>query len=295
MKKFLVLLVSLFALSPLVLGVTTAAAQPVEPTGLSNVHVWINPEYDNPLQLSGENLPLLVMMEGQITGTQAPATVRFLVPSGAELYSAGSKDASGKYTGGPPARKPSSVTGWDEISYQLTSSTFRVEYYYEAINGFPNKTISCDVRFLYPVANLNAFVQQPRNSDNFTVSPSGGQAGIDGDGLKILTYSFTNVAQNSPVHFDIAYTRTDTNPSVGAAAAPATGKSNTGLLVGVLAGVAVVAAGGILWATRRRQPTSRAARRRAAVAGATGRFCSQCGQRLDRPTSFCPHCGAKQE
>ena len=294
MKRVLTLLVSLFLFSPLALA-TTAAAQTLEPTGLANVHVWINPEYDDPR--------LLVMMEGQITGTQAPATVRFLVPAGAEMYSAGSKDAQGNYTGGPPARQPSNVAGWDEISYELRSSTFRVEYYYDAITGYPNKTISCDVRWPYPVSSLNVFVQRPRNSDNFTVSPSGGQAGIDGEGFSIYTYSFPNVARDTPVHFDIAYTRADTTPSLGSpATTPAAGKSNTGLLVGILAGVAVLAAAGVLWVTRAR-PATRAARRRAAAGGgasgtggraAAGPFCSQCGRRLDRPARFCPYCGAAQ-
>ncbi|MFC1987592.1 hypothetical protein ACFLVH_03510 [Chloroflexota bacterium] len=43
------------------------------PTGFQNVHLWVNPEYDDPR--------LLIMLEGQIVGTQPPAEVRFLVPS----------------------------------------------------------------------------------------------------------------------------------------------------------------------------------------------------------------------
>ena len=47
----------------------------------------IYPEYDEP--------SLLIMLEGKITGANPPVQVRFLVPSTAEMYSAGSKDAQG--------------------------------------------------------------------------------------------------------------------------------------------------------------------------------------------------------
>ncbi len=283
------LLFSLVAMGLLALTAGTAGAQSLEPAGLTNVHVWVNPEYDDPR--------LLVMMEGQITGSEPPTAVRFLVPHEAVMYSAGSMDAQGKYTGGPPDRKSSTVAGWDEISYQITSDRFRVEYYYDAIKGFPDKTISCDVRWPYPVSGLNVFVQQPRNATNFVVTPAGGQAGVDADGLDIQTYIIPSVDKDTLVHFDIAYTRTDTNPSIGSPSTPTgppTEKSNTGLLVGVLAGVAVLVAAGVLWATRSR-PAKQAARSRAGGRAARGPFCSQCGRRLDHPSRFCPYCGASQE
>ena len=79
------------------------AASVQEPTGLKNVRVWVNPEYDRSQEL-------LVMMEGQITGTVAPAQVRFLIPTNAEMFSAGSIDTQGKYNNpfGAPSRTPSS-------------------------------------------------------------------------------------------------------------------------------------------------------------------------------------------
>ncbi len=90
-----------------------------EPDGFKNVTLWIYPEFDDPR--------LLVMLEGQIVGVQVPATVRFLVPSAAEMYSAGSMNAQGQYSGGPPRREPSAIAGWDEISYEVTTDTFRIE------------------------------------------------------------------------------------------------------------------------------------------------------------------------
>ncbi len=79
-------------------------AQSKEPTGFKNVTLWINPEYDDPR--------LLVMLEGKIVGVDAPAQVRFLVPAAAQMFSAGSKDAQGKYSGGPPSRRRGN--GWSQ-------------------------------------------------------------------------------------------------------------------------------------------------------------------------------------
>ncbi len=111
-----------------------------EPTGLKNVTLWLNPEYDDPR--------LLVMLEGKIVGVNPPARIRFLVPTAAEMYSAGSRDATGNYTGGPPDRKASSITGWDEISYELQTDTCRVEYYDPIIAGQPDKENSYYFQFL---------------------------------------------------------------------------------------------------------------------------------------------------
>jgi hypothetical protein len=275
-----------------------ALAQDNEPTGFKNVTLWVYPEYDNPR--------LLVMLEGQIDGTTAPATVRFLVPSTAEMYSAGSMDAQHQYSGGPPDRQASSVPGWDEISYQVTSDTFRVEYYDPIIIGQPDKTISYDFRYLYPIANLTAVVQVPKRATDFNVSPAG-KPFVDDAGFTVYRYNYTALDPAAPpLHFDISYHKADATPSL--AAAGSGGAMSTTVLI-VLAGVVVAAAAGVFfW---RRRPayagrTNRAARRQAVRSGApsrsassrppggqASRFCTQCGQRLEGSPRFCPNCGKK--
>jgi len=71
-------------LTVIVLPLPTFAQSGGEVTGFKNVKLWIYPEHDDPR--------LLVMLEGQITGAQPPVRVKFLVPSAAEMYSAGSMD-----------------------------------------------------------------------------------------------------------------------------------------------------------------------------------------------------------
>ncbi len=271
-------------------GKSVALAQNAnEPTGFKNVKLWIYPEYDDPR--------LLVMLEGQIAGVPAPAEVRFLVPSAAEMYSAGSIDAQGKYSGGPPQRESSSIPGWDEISYEVTTDIFRVEYYDPIIFGQPDKTISYEFRWLYPIADLEVVVQEPRHASNFSVVPAG-QAFVDSEGFNSYRYNYSGLNDGPPLHFEIAYTKSDTNPSL---AVGGSGTSSSSLVVIIAVVLVVLAAGGFFW-LRRPRPKTRAARRQSARDAAArvakgnkpkARFCSQCGQPIEGSERFCPYCGAK--
>lgn len=291
-----------------------------EPTGLRNVTLSVYPEYDDPR--------LLVMLEGNITGVDAPALVRFLVPLGAEMYSAGSKDAQGKYTGGPPNRKASSVLGWDEISYELKTETFRVEYYTDEIVGLPDKSISYDFRFLYPISDLRVIVQQPLKAQNLAVVPNG-TATNEGQ-FKVQTFNFTNLTPDpaNPLHFDISYTKSDLNPSIQSTSGNSSGNlpssgtnSSLGLITLITVGV-VVTAMVFFWLGGKKKhkpgytaqrPPPRAERRRGSQAQkrtetkviakrqaraqeakpGTDEFCYQCGSPVDSSAKFCPACGNK--
>lgn len=179
-------------------------------TGFKNVTLWVYPEYDDPR--------LLVMLEGQISGTTLPALVRFLIPQSANLFSAGSKNTQGVYSEGPPDRKVSSIAGWDEISYTLpaTAATFRVEYYDDTIKGSPDKTIGYDFRRLYPISDLNVVIQQPLKASNFNVVPTGIKT--TENNFNVVTYSKNNLTTDpgtQPLHFDISYIKQDSTPSLG--------------------------------------------------------------------------------
>jgi hypothetical protein len=298
------------AVTTVVLGAAPKAlAQTAEPTALKNVKIWVNPEYDDPLKIG--NPSLLVMIEGEIVGAQPPVTIRFLAPTSAQMYSAGSKNSFGEYKGGPPDRKASQVPGYDEISYQLTESIFRVEYYVPIAQlGEIQKSFTYDFLRFYPMQNLNVTVQQPKSSDNFTVSPPGTPS-IDNEGFSVQTYTRTDLDASTPVKFDISYSRSVWEPSLSAA--PTTGasnsgsSSNTGLIIAIVVVAVVLGGGGVYLAsrnTKKSRPVSRAERRRRTTAtpapargkaspvGGTPAFCSQCGRKLDKPSRFCPDCGA---
>ncbi len=193
--RFLLLLIAAVSLSYAVTHSPDAVAQAGnEPGGFKNVELSIYPEYDDPR--------LLVMLEGQIVGAQPPAKVRFLVPSAAEMYSAGSMDAQGRYSGGPPARKPSAIAGWDEISYEVKTDTFRMEYYDPIIKGAPDKTIAYEFRTLYPISGLSVIVQEPRNSSTYSVQPTG-QISSDKGGFIIYQYNYSELKGDASLKFEI--------------------------------------------------------------------------------------------
>jgi hypothetical protein len=269
-----------------------------EPRSFGTVKVWVYPEYDDPR--------VLTMIEGKIAGAAPPATVRFLVPFNAEMYSAGSMDAQGRYSGGPPARKNSTVTGWDEISYDVSSYTFRVEYYDAVIKGVGDKTIAYEFRTLYRISDLSIIIQEPLRSSNFTVTPKADSKGNE-QGFAVHLYNFKDVGPEKVTRFSIAYTKSDPHPSIiqnpqtsPSAPAPAPTAENpmanlliSGVFIGLI-GLAVAVYMGLR--SFRQQPARAKGRRPEPSHPPSGRpspkFCPQCGQKLERRTRFCTKCGA---
>jgi len=260
-----------------------------EVTGFDNVQLWIYPEYDDPR--------LLVMLEGQIQGADPPTTVRFLVPSEAEMYSAGSMDAQGQYTGGPPDREPSSIPGWDEISYEVTTRTFRVEYYDPIIGEQPDKAISYEFRRLYPISNLAVVVQESKGSSNFSVLPAG-DSFVDNEGFNSYVYHFSELESTQSLSFEISYQKSDNRPSLAINGNQSSQSYLPVVIVVVLLGAAGV--GGFLW-LRKSRPKTRAARRQLSRKNQQSpqsnqlkaRFCSNCGQPTEKSGKYCIYCGAR--
>lgn len=300
-----------FLLISVVMGLIFVAKSPLayalpedEPTGLSFLQVRVYPEYDDPR--------LLVILRGQITGAEAsdddPVTVRFLVPHAAFMFSAGFFDALGEYQRGGfidptksigidpyPESQSSEIAGWDEITFTIETNNFVVEYYDPIIVGNPDKTIAYELHLLYPISELDVVIQEPRTSTSFSVTPQGAPITDNafGENYPAHEYSFYNVSvdEDSPLQFDISYTKSDTRPSV-----EITDSGSTLLVVGIVCGVlAVVAVGFFLLrkykqkALAERHPV-RMSKKKAKRQG----FCRQCGKQLDKPSPHCPYCGAKQ-
>ena len=289
-KLFLAVVAAVSLLS--LATVSPVRAQGEEPTALKNVIVTVYPEYDDLLQLGYPSL--LVMLEGEVVSANLPATIRFLVPSDAEMYSAGSGPRN-QYVGGPPTRNASNITGWDEISYELKTKYFVLEYYAPII-GQPDRVIAYDFQPVYPVSNLRAIVQEPKRATNVTIAPQG-VLGTDGEGFRIHTYNQADISPGDPLHFDISYTKKDIRPSQGGSSG---GGPNTTVLI-VLGVIAVLTVVFImvskLRAGRPQSVASRSLRRQAARTAKSGKgknkYCRYCGKPVQETDRFCPHCGKK--
>ena len=290
--RYVIIVLSLVTLLMAANSHPSLAQTPQGPTGFKNVTLWLYPEYDDPR--------FLVMLEGKITGAQAPTQIRFLVPNAAELFSAGSKDAQGNYTGGPPNRTASQIPGWDEISYKLNYETFRVEYYDPIIVGNPDKKISYDFRSLYPISDLKVIVQQPLTATDFKVAPTG-TPGKE-DNFNVYTYSFNNPDIAKPLHFDIAYTKTDPNPSLNTPPSTTASSNPAGQLALILTLAVIVVAVAVFIVinrSKKRKPIrAKATETKPSPSGKKGpprdKYCNQCGKPLGKQDKFCPNCGNPQ-
>jgi hypothetical protein len=308
-RRYFLFFLVVFSIALVLAGMPwTSVRAEAEPTGFKNVRLWIYPEYDDPR--------LLVMMEGEVEGVDIPATVRFIVPVAAEMYSAGSMDANGNYTGGPPRREPSSIMpGWDEISYEVTAKTFRVEYYDPIIIGQPDKTIAFEYHFLYPISDLTVTAQEPRTSTNYNILPRA-ESNFTEDDFLFHLYSYSDLTEDQSLNFDISYTKSNPNPSVeingGVGGVSSNAPMIGGAIVGVLILLSVVAYIVVRFRAKQRPVPRRvsvSAKQRMAskrvsdnaqTRGAKkkrlrNKFCTECGNRLEGSSRFCPNCGTKQE
>ena len=277
-------------------GGTLLAAEDAQISSYENVTIWVYPEYDDSR--------LLVMMEGDIAGTSAPAEVSFLVPTDAQMYSAGSKDAQGQYSGGPPNREASGTPGWDIISYEVTEQTFRVEYYTAQIIGYPDKSIDFKYSFLFPVTGLEVIFQEPRESSEYLISPAG-NAFTDSEGFRSHLFTYTTLPTGQSLEYSVTYTKSDNRPSLDISPS---GSSDA--LTAVIVIVALtLGVGAFLFLMNRagKKPAGRAARRRAqksetrknakpateprGESTTRPRFCSYCGKPLKGSGAYCAFCG----
>lgn len=318
-KRYLLISVMVLSTALTLAGMSSAPAKALEePAELTSVIAQVFPEYDD---LVGLNSPsLLVMLHGQVGGvtvpsTASPATIRFLVPAAAIMSSAGSLDATGTYVydkdKNPPYDRNASadLPGWDEVSYKITNSTFVMEYYDPSIiKGYPDKTIDYEFRTLYPITDLQIFIQEPLTSTNYSIIPASdaftSTDNYSGKQFKFHQYNRSNLLAGDLLSFNIAYTKSDPLPSIlpsNNGSTASTDSGSTGTIVWIILGALVLIAVGVYFALRinSNRRNSRRNDRRARMGKSKKKrllagFCGQCRQPLDSSDVFCPNCGAKR-
>lgn len=280
---FLLILATVLASVSFLSAPSVADAE--EPTALRNVTLSIFPEYDDALQLGYPSV--LVMLDGELEGMELPATVRFLVPESAVMYSAGSGPRESYKRGGSLTRESSSISGWDQVSYEIETNIFVIEYYDAIVD---RDSISVEFVPLYPTDGLSTHVKEPLESSGFSVVPESSETGDDADGRKTYHYEYDTLGANENLLFNISY-----------AESPST---NWLLVIGLSIGGVVILAAAFYWvfgeSFRQRgtgkQPKTKPVRKlqnRHKERPEQDQFCTQCGDRIEGSGRFCSNCGAR--
>lgn len=259
------------------------------------IEIW--PDYDK--------ASVLVLLTGTLAGaTPLPATVTLPLPEAAQLNAVARIDSQGGDMRDDISWNTDSPNTLTLITPELR---FRVEYY------FPYKVDKNQHTFDYTwlaavsVNNLQLWVQRPLAAIMIKAEPATAKVASRGDGFEYYTFPVQAVPAGRPVSISVTYemssdqlslarippANTGTQPSVRPAA-PFGGIRFSWALVAVVAGTVIII-GALIWqiASRRRSSDIRKPVDSSVQNGSGARFCSNCGEPVDKGDKFCRGCGSE--
>ncbi len=284
----------------------TSAEAPSGDLRIQYLRVSIWPEYDDPR--------VLVIIRGELAPESAvPTRLRLPIPKTAELLGAGMVSAQNELLNHPHQRLTGDTS--DTLELTLPVRRFFAEWYYD-----PFEKRTSDRQFTYPfslpytVAQLDVDILQPDAATEFRIEPAAMRENVNARGGRHYLFAYQDLEPETLHTFKVAYIKTTDEPSVSkpqdAASAQQTGPSRetkTWVAFAMLAGFAVIFAGGVLVFKNKRPstlpatstPPVPAAPQVASIpvpdaAGpsvAAQNFCPNCGRQLDTTYQFCPGCG----
>jgi hypothetical protein len=269
---------------------------------LSNLQINVWPEYDD--------ARVLVMYDGAVADTSnLPRDISLFIPSTAALNAAAYVDSSGTFITIPDSPTTQDMgDGFMRVTIKLPAPKFHLEYYYNPLQGSPDKTMEFVYKAAQPSENVQFDIQQPLKADKFATVPVTQVKTTDPHNFTFYVFNYASMDAGQTQSIKISYTKTDPNPSVASIPQPASAPADTqsallanSLLPSVLiaAALALVALGGFAWWARGRhalEPVPAGtdnSRRRQRKGSATG-FCVQCGRGLAADDLFCPRCGTRR-
>lgn len=275
----------------------SANEQPRVEIARLEVQLW--PEYDDPRVLG--------IYSGELdSAVSLPAAFRLIIPRGAEIHMAGAIGEGGQHLHALYQTRPLGDSLL-EVSYDLQVPSFYMEFYYDPFeNG--RKAFDYPLQSPFPVASLQALVQQPLAATDFRVTPPPLDVVRDGQGFSYDRLSLGALAPNEARTISVSYVKPDDKPSVAAAnsGGPAGGTAMKNILIiGAIALAGAVAYGVFASRSRARRPAPRGAKaaraaepvpqiaRAPSAKGKSGvRYCTACGEQLEAGDRFCAVCGA---
>jgi hypothetical protein len=269
---------------------------------LANLTIDVWPEYDKRL--------VLVQYDGEVAvKDKLPRDISFFIPAGADLTATAYVDANGDYLNIPdPPTLQDSGDGFKSVTFKLPAPRFHLEYYYNPLQGSPDKTMVFAYKAAQPAENVQLDIQQPLKADKFTTDPATQVKTTDAHNFTYHIFNYASLDAGQIQRIQVSYTKTDPNPSIAnlpkPASAPAKAESvspmSTWLPAILIAGaLAMTGLGGFAWWSRRRNAAELAPARadgsqRRHRSHSTAGFCVQCGRALEADDNFCPRCGTRR-
>jgi hypothetical protein len=257
---------------------------------------------------------VLVILDGKFADTsKSTRQVSVLIPSKAKLHVATYANADGTLAKEQTTQSTDLGDGYARVTFSVPAANFWLEYYDDALQGNPDKTLDFSLKAPAPADQVTLEIQQPLKATDLSISPATPNTRSE-NGFTYFGTSFTNITTGQALSAQIKYTKTDPSPSISPVAAPAsvpatpvtTTSSSWGnafLIVAIVVlGLTAVLGFFVLQQQRSRRlaPVASNSRnerrgRGAQHASLGGVFCTQCGRPLGRDDNFCPKCGAKRK
>lgn len=288
-----------------------------------SMKISVMPEYDDPR--------VLAIFEPVISAsTQLPLTAQFNIPKSAVKPQIGMAcevpDGQGHRC---KVYNIADKGDHSELTYTAEQSrNLFFEYYWDPFNGKTgDKSFAFDYTPAYDISHLEITVTEPKTATNFKLSPDSKNIATSNEGLKTHTYAFDNVVKNQPISINVSYTKTDNQTSVPkqtdtqASNTPAAQQTATGgrgqvatilmlILLVIVSGVMITfwrlrsveaetgSTGSVRPVAKPKAASTKTAPKASAKAvkntkAAAAKFCTNCGEKLDKGAKFCPDCGEK--
>ena len=294
-------------------------AMAAEDVSYDTMNIRVQPEYDDPR--------VLVVIESVLSGdTKLPTDVKVALSKKMPDITVGMACELPEGQGHRCKVWETKESGeFQDLSYSVdTAKNLFLEYYYDPFKGSKeaekgNKTLTYEYKASAPIKQLDIQVQEPLKATDYKVEPASTGSTEDQEGFKYHTYSFTDVKADDVMTFNVAYTKTDPEPSKPKGTPPPqenpegepAGDSNTVRLFMFLLVVLLVAGGlAMYWrsqsaaqaeaeARQKARPKPKGSKGSKVAKGKSGdkskksKFCSECGSQVDGDNKFCSECGSE--
>ncbi len=201
----------LMILLSLVISTKTAFAETAK-LEVIKLDINVMPEYDTP------DILIIYSVDLKNTSDQ-PYSGEFVwnLSKGSKKYTVVDRSKGDNHV--EPTVKHGEIN--DQIIWKFTSplqpgetKPVQIEYYYNNLQGNPDKSFVYEYIPVYPVTQAEVEVLQPKKASNMVVTPDFGQAQPGPDGFRVFKKEFNNLKPGANVQIKASYTKSDPTPSV---------------------------------------------------------------------------------